>query len=203
MLTTLVIVLVIGIVGMGIFIILSWKRISGTSKIEIPDRETGKRQTTQHRIPETTISQNVIPQPQAPIQPPKSKFPKPNIQPDARIETITAIYSDMPGILGTLIADRFGQTIAADTSLVLDRIAVPAYFMEILNLARHERLPMGKPKSMFICSEGSYWIFGEIAGMPWGIWFEHEINMQDALGMADDFRSNLIKIFKTNYTRIW
>ncbi len=202
MLEILIIVLALGIVGLSIVTILIWKRMSRIAQpveTRITPAETEhKKEISEDKMPHSDDTLKIEQQTSA-----KQKIPKPKVPPDARIEQLVEIYSDVPGILGAIIADRFGQTIAADTNLVLDRIAIPAYFKEILELARNERMPIGKPQKMFICGEGSYWIFGEIAGMPWGIWLEHEIPIETGSTIADEFRSDAIKVLKNNYTRIW
>ncbi len=204
MFTIWAILLVIGLVALTIVIIILWNRMSKISVAsEITDTKNlsgpqaavpAPNDTKPMEVPKTAVIQ---PTPQ------KAKFLKPKIPADARIEQLTEVYSDMPGILGAIFADRFGQSIASDTNLVLDRIAIPAYFLEILEMAHNDKFPTGKPSRMFICGEGSYWIFGDIAGMPWGLWLEHEIEISTGAAIADDFRENIIKILKSNYTRIW
>ncbi len=203
MLAILVILLGIGVVSLAIVIILLWKRMLNISvssekadvkKTPAPDKDVPPDDAKTGEISKSSVSQKI---------PAKAKFPKPKIAQDTGIDQLTKIYSDMPGILGAIFADRFGQTMAADTNLVLDKVAIPAYFLEILEMAHNDKFPTGKPSKMFICGEGSYWVFGDIAGMPWGVWFEHEIEIGTGSAIADDFRENIIKILKANYTRIW
>lgn len=206
MLLILNIVLVTGMIFLGFVILMLQKRISELGRQSVREKLDALPVPTQPDEPSVTPVDEVKTEPESepiPQKKRKTEFLKPEIPNDARIEQITALYSDMPGILGAIFADRFGQTIAADTNLVLDRVAIPAYFIEILSLARNERLPIGKPNTMFINGEGSYWIFGEVAGMPWGLWLEHEIDIKTGAALAEDFRQNIIVALKSNYTRIW
>ncbi|RKZ28172.1 hypothetical protein DRQ26_01665 [bacterium] len=203
MLTILVILLGVGVVALTFVIIMMWNRMS---RISIPSGNVEVAEKVPDEKPVSADEGKISGEEQTPPEPVVSRKPgflKPKIPQDARIEQLTKIYSDMPGILGAIFADRFGQTIASDTNLILDRVAIPAYFIEILELTQNERLPMGKPVKMFICGEGSYWIFGDIAGMPWGLWLEHEIDIKSGAEIADSFREDIIKVLKANYTRIW
>ncbi len=181
--------LALGVVVLGVVIVLLWRRVS---RAPAPTP-----QPTQ-----TTAEVQAAPPP-APKPEPKPAIEKPEVPPQARLEDLTALYTKLPGVLGAVLADRFGQIMAADTDLFLDDVAVPAYFLEILKLAAHERLTIGKPKRVLLCGEGSYWVIGDVAGMPWGVWFERDIEVEDGIAIAEDFRNNIVRLLKKYYTRIW
>ena len=198
----IVILLVIGIFALGLLFLIMWKRISQVSapqtpaaKPELPKKLTG--------ISEPAITREAQLQVAGSMPTVKGKMIKPKVPPNARIENLTELYTSVPGILGAIITDRVGQTIAANSNLVIDKVAIPAYFIEIFALLKNERLPLGRLKSLIVHGEGSYWVFGTMGGMLFGVWLESEMNIHDGIALNEDFREDIIRVFKSSYSKIW
>jgi len=204
MLQIIVIVLVIGVFAMGIVIAMLWRKMLGIAKPlpQQPAQQSKEPIPMPHTIPEN-VSKDAQTQAGVHTPPPKAKIQRIKVPQGVGIEQLVELFADYPGILGAFLGDRFGQPIAVDSNLFINKVALPALFIEIIKSARNEYLNIGKPKHMTISGEGSYWIFGEIVGMPWGLWFENDISVQDGVIHADDFRNNVALILKSNYTQIW
>ncbi|RKZ34481.1 hypothetical protein DRQ33_02070 [bacterium] len=213
MLEIIVIILLIAVIFLGVMIVLMWLRFSEKSKskptveeklekpLEIP--KIGQEKTAE-TLPEKTQKPPSAEGPKKPeTSQRRTKIPKPNISPNARIENLTEAYTNLAGVIGSVISDRFGQPISVDADFFLDKVTVPAYLVEIFAHAKEDKLSIGKTKNVLMMGEGSYWILGEIAGVYFGLWIERDVLLNDGLELYNDFKLNMANTLKHYYTKIW
>ncbi|RKZ28748.1 hypothetical protein DRQ29_01385, partial [bacterium] len=117
--------------------------------------------------------------------------------------TLTEAYTNLAGVIGALISDRFGQTIAVDTNLFIDKNTVSAQFVEILAMSKSDKLSLGKSRNVLMVGEGSYWIFSDVATIPIGLWLERDISLNDGIELFKNFKMDVVNALKKYYTKIW
>ena len=193
-LTIIVIILLLAVLFLAVMIILLWLKLNKkqNKKTAIP----GKEKISTETLPQKAQQNIVPPKPKAEVR--QTKIPKPNISPNARIETLTEAYTNLAGVIGALISDRFGQTIAVDTNLFIDKNTVSAQFVEILAMAKSD-----KSRNVLMVGEGSYWIFSDIATLPIGIWIERDVSLNDGIELFENYKIDVINALKKYYTQIW
>jgi len=201
MITLIIAGLAIAVLALGIFIVVLWKRMSQSESEVQSNAESQSAKIPANIQPHVPIQTEI--QEKTPTVPSKFSIPKPDIPPNSRIELLTEYYTKLPGIIGSMISDRFGQAIAVDTDLYLDIISTPAYIVEVLSLSKHDKLSIGKTKRVLLLGEGSYWIIGELVTLSFALWFERDIPVTDGLEIFRDFEVNLANSLKHYYTNIW
>lgn len=201
MLTIIVVILLIAVIFLAVMIILLWsklnkgkgKQVASSQEEIVPTKKEIQAQ-----------EQNVVQTENKPkIEPRRTKIPKPNISPNARLETLTEAYTNLAGVIGALISDRFGQTIAVDTNLFIDKNTVSAQFVEILAMSKSDKLSLGKSRNVLMVGEGSYWIFSDVATIPIGLWLERDISLNDGIELFKNFKMDVVNALKKYYTKIW
>ncbi len=125
MVTMTIAILAIAVLALGIFIIILWRRMSQSESNAQSKAGSQSVQTPADMQPHVPIKTEI--QEKVSTPPLKFSIPKPDIPKNSRIELITGYYTHLPGIIGSMISDRFGQTIAVDTDLYLDKTSTPAH----------------------------------------------------------------------------
>ncbi len=198
--------LILGALMIALVIVL-WVRLSKISTFAQQAQEELERQKRELEMQVKTVpqkSQELLQDiQQSKPQTKEVKLPKPNVSSDARIENLSYTYNSIPGVLGAAIADRFGQPVAIDSDLVLDKNFIAAHMVEIYSMARKEKLSIGRLKNIILMGEGSYWILSDLVGMHLGLWFEKDVPIGAALELFEDFKFRLANSLKNYYTKIW
>ena len=201
MLTIIVVILLIAVIFLAVMIILLWSKLNKGKGEQVASSQE-EIVPTKKEI--QAQEQNVVQTENKPkIEPRRTKIPKPNISPNARIETLTEAYTNLAGVIGALISDRFGQTIAVDTNLFIDKNTVSAQFVEILAMSKSDKLSLGKSRNVLMVGEGSYWIFSDVATIPIGLWLERDISLNDGIELFKNFKMDVVNALKKYYTKIW
>lgn len=201
MLTIIVVILLIAVIFLAVMIILLWSKLNKGKGEQVASSQE-EIVPTKKEI--QAQEQNVVQTENKPkIEPRRTKIPKPNISPNARLETLTEAYTNLAGVIGALISDRFGQTIAVDTNLFIDKNTVSAQFVEILAMSKSDKLSLGKSRNVLMVGEGSYWIFSDVATIPIGLWLERDISLNDGIELFKNFKMDVVNALKKYYTKIW
>ncbi len=201
MLTIIVIILLIAVIFLAVMIILLWSKLNKGKGEQVASSQE-EIVPTKKEI--QAQEQNVVQTENKPkAEPRRTKIPKPNISPNARLETLTEAYTNLAGVIGALISDRFGQTIAVDTNLFIDKNTVSAQFVEILAMSKSDKLSLGKSRNVLMVGEGSYWIFSDVATLPIGLWLERDISLNDGIELFKNFKMDVVNALKKYYTKIW
>ena len=185
-----------------VMIVLLWTKLARITSIAQQTQQEIQRQESQiaREIKQTTTSEH--PQ-QKTSEPETVKLPRPRLSSNARLENITFTFSGVPGVMGAVIADRFGQPVAVDSDLPMDKTFICAHLVELYSLAKKEKLSIGKLKNVILMGEGSYWIVGELVGMHMGLWLEKDIPVDASLSLFEDFKFGVANSLKNYYTKIW
>jgi len=201
MLTIIVVILLIAVIFLAVMIILLWSKLNKGKGEQVASSQE-EIVPTKKEI--QAQEQNVVQTENKPkAEPRRTKIPKPNISPNARLETLTEAYTNLAGVIGALISDRFGQTIAVDTNLFIDKNTVSAQFVEILAMSKSDKLSLGKSRNVLMVGEGSYWIFSDVATIPIGLWLERDISLNDGIELFKNFKMDVVNALKKYYTKIW
>ncbi len=201
MLTIIVVILLIAVIFLAVMIILLWSKLNKGKGEQVASSQE-EIVPTKKEI--QAQEQNVVQTENKPKEEPRrTKIPKPNISPNARLETLTEAYTNLAGVIGALISDRFGQTIAVDTNLFIDKNTVSAQFVEILAMSKSDKLSLGKSRNVLMVGEGSYWIFSDVATIPIGLWLERDISLNDGIELFKNFKMDVVNALKKYYTKIW
>ena len=201
MLTIIVVILLIAVIFLAVMIILLWSKLNKGKGEQVASSQE-EIVPTKKEI--QAQEQNVVQTENKPkAEPRRTKIPKPNISPNARLETLTEAYTNLAGVIGALISDRFGQTIAVDTNLFIDKNTVSAQFVEILAMSKSDKLSLGKSRNVLMVGEGSYWIFSDVATLPIGLWLERDISLNDGIELFKNFKMDVVNALKKYYTKIW
>ncbi|MCD6531543.1 hypothetical protein J7K99_03765 [bacterium] len=197
----LLIGLLIITLGMAAMIILLWVKLSKVTSIAQRTQQEIERQekSAERQIAEQKAKQETQPAPHERA----IHLPKPSLAPDARLEGVSYTYNAIPGVMGAIIADRFGQPISVDSDLALDKVFISAHLVELYSIAKKEKLSIGRLKNAILMGEGSYWVISELVGIHLGLWFEKEVPTDSALELFEDFKFSVANSLKNYYTKIW
>ena len=187
--------------GMAAMIILLWVKLSKVTSIAQRTQQEIERQekSAERQIAEQKAKQETQPAPHERA----IHLPKPSLAPDARLEGVSYTYNAIPGVMGAIIADRFGQPISVDSDLALDKVFISAHLVELYSMAKKEKLSIGRLKNAILMGEGSYWVISELVGIHLGLWFEKEVPTDSALELFEDFKFSVANSLKNYYTKIW
>lgn len=187
--------------GMAAMIILLWVRLSKVTSIA---QRTQQEIERQEKVAEKQIAEQKAKQETQPAPHERAiHLPKPSLAPDARLEGVSYAYNAIPGVMGAIIADRFGQPISVDSDLALDKVFISAHLVELYSMAKQEKLSIGRLKNAILMGEGSYWVISELVGIHLGLWFEKEVPTDSALELFEDFKFSVANSLKNYYTKIW
>ena len=188
--------------GMAAMIILLWVKLSKVTSIAQRAQQEIERQekVAEKQIMEQKAAQETQ---SAPREKKAVRLPKPSLAPDARLEGVSYAYNAIPGVMGAIIADRFGQPISVDSDLALDKVFISAHLVELYSMAKKEKLSIGRLKNAILMGEGSYWVISELVGIHLGLWFEKEVPTDSALELFEDFKFSVANSLKNYYTKIW